>query len=139
MSRSARFRQGMVGARMICHPLNVNADEATGVAKQLSPLDKLGSALVKQLMKVVDEGVGPITGSRDYAEARLAQFGDPEKAIKRIVAETTASSAMAGFATGLGGFIALPVTLPAKHHWLGDLERPDGRRDRAPSWLGLAG
>ena len=53
-------------------------------------------------MKVVDEGIGPITGSRDYAEARLAHFGDPEKAIKRIVAETTASSAMAGFATGLG-------------------------------------
>lgn len=98
---------------MICHPLNVNADEATAVARQLSPLDKLGSALVKQLMKVVDEGVGPIRGSRDYAEARLAQFGDPEKAIKRIVAETTASSAMAGFATGLGGLITLPVTLPA--------------------------
>jgi hypothetical protein len=58
--------------------------------------------LVKQLMKVVDEGIGPITSSRDYAEVRLAQFGDPEKAIKRIVAETTASSAMAGFATGLG-------------------------------------
>jgi hypothetical protein len=75
------------------------ADEATAVAKQQSPLDKLGSALVKQLMKVVDEGVGPITGSRDYAEARLAQFGDPEKAIKRIAAETTAWSAMAGFAT----------------------------------------
>lgn len=89
------------------------ADEATAVAKQLSPLDKLGSALVKQLMKVVDEGVGPITGSRDYAEARLAQFGDPEKAIKRIAAETTAWSAMAGFATGLGGLITLPVTLPA--------------------------
>jgi hypothetical protein len=93
--------------------LNVNADEATAVAGQLSPLDKLGSALVKQLMKVVDEGVGPIAGSRNYAEARLAQFGDPEKAIKRIVAETTALSAMAGFATGVGGLITLPLTLPA--------------------------
>jgi hypothetical protein len=58
--------------------LNETGDEATA-AGQLSPLDKLGSTLVKQLMKVVDEGVGPITGSRDYAEARLAHFGDPEK------------------------------------------------------------
>jgi hypothetical protein len=92
---------------------NVNADEATAAAGELSPLDKLGSALVKQLMKVIDGGVGPIKSSRDYAEARLAQFGDPEKAVKRVVAETTASSAMAGFVTGLGGFIALPVALPA--------------------------
>jgi hypothetical protein len=105
---------------MTCHPWKVNddelhqtGDEATAVAKQLSPLDKLGSALVKQLMKVVDEGVGPITGSRDYAEARLAHFGDPEKAIKRIIAETTASSGTIGFVTGLGGFVTLPVTLPA--------------------------
>ncbi|HXT92915.1 MAG TPA: EcsC family protein [Trebonia sp.] len=117
---STKFHQVVVGARMISHPWKVNddelnetSDEATAVAGQLSPLDKLGSALVKQLMKVVDEGVGPITGSRDYAEARLAHFGDPEKAIKRIVAETTASSATAGFVTGLGGFITLPVTLPA--------------------------
>ena len=90
----------------------MNADEAAA-AEQLSPLDRLGSALVKQLMKVVDEGVGPFKCSREYAETRLAQFGDPEKAVRRIVAETTASSAMAGFATGLGGLITLPVTLPA--------------------------
>jgi hypothetical protein len=82
------------------------------VVEQLSPLDKLGSALVRQLMTVVDEGIGRITGSRDYAEARLAHLGDPEKAIKRIVAETTASSGLAGSVTGLEGFIALPVTLP---------------------------
>jgi hypothetical protein len=100
---------------MIRHPWNVDDDElsATGGeaaagARQLSPLDKLGSALVRQLMRVVDEGVGPVTGSRDYAEARLAHFGDPEKAIKRIVAETTASSGMAGFVTGLGAFSRCP-------------------------------
>ncbi|MGH3247847.1 MAG: EcsC family protein [Trebonia sp.] len=93
--------------------LNETGDEAATEAGQLSPLDKLGSALMRQLMKVVDEGVGPVTGSRDYAEARLAHCGDPEKAIKRIVAETTASSGMAGFVTGLGGFITLPVALPA--------------------------
>ncbi|GAA0338566.1 hypothetical protein GCM10010151_30250 [Actinoallomurus spadix] len=111
-------------ARVNADELNVDAGEAeesdvdaddttTAVAKQLSPLDKLGSALTRQLMKVVDDGVGPVTGSRDYAEARLAQFGDPEKAIKRIIAETTAQSAVAGFVTGVGGLITLPVTLPA--------------------------
>ncbi len=77
--------------------LNAAGDVATAAAGQLSPLGKLGSALTRQLMKVVDEGVGPVTGSRDYAEARLAHFGDPERAIRRVVAETTASSGMAGF------------------------------------------
>ena len=81
--------------------------------KDPSRLDKLGSALTKQLMVVVDEGVGPLSGSVAYAENRRAQFGDAEKAIKRIVAETTASSGMAGFVTGLGGLFTLPVTLPA--------------------------
>ena len=79
----------------------------------LTRVDKLGAALTGQLMKVVDDGVGPMTGSVEYARSRLAQFGDPERAIKRIVAETTAYSGTTGFVTGLGGFIALPVTLPA--------------------------
>jgi hypothetical protein len=76
-------------------------------------LDKLGTALTRQLTKVIDDGVGPLTGSRDYAEARAELLGDPEKAIRRIVNETTAASATTGFVTGLGGFVALPATLPA--------------------------
>ena len=56
---------------------------------------------------------GPLTGSLDYAEERLEKYGDPEKAIRRIVNETTTASTTTGFVTGLGGFIALPVTLPA--------------------------
>ncbi|NVI89224.1 EcsC family protein [Actinomadura sp. BRA 177] len=64
-------------------------------------------------MKVVDDGVGPLTGSRAYAEARAESFGDPEKAARRIINETTAMVGTAGFVTGLGGLIALPVTLPA--------------------------
>ncbi len=64
--------------------------------------------MAKQLMKVVDDGLGPVTGSRGYAEARLAQFGDPEKAIKRIIAETTASSAMAGLSLAWGALSRCP-------------------------------
>lgn len=76
-------------------------------------LDKLGTALTGRVMNVVDEGVGPLTGSRDYAEARVEILGDPEKAIRRIVNETTAASGATGFVTGLGGFLVLPATLPA--------------------------
>ncbi len=54
-----------------------------------------------------------LTGSRAYAEARAESFGDPEKAARRIINETTAMVGTASFVTGLGGLIALPVTLPA--------------------------
>jgi hypothetical protein len=75
--------------------------------------ERLAGALTTRLLKVVDEGVGPMTGARVYAESRRALLEDPEAAIKRIIRETLAASATTGFTTGLGGFIVLPVALPA--------------------------
>lgn len=75
--------------------------------------DQLANALIQQLLKVIDEGVGPLTGARGYATSRLQTTGDREAAIRRVVRETVATAATAGFVTGLGGFISLPVTLPA--------------------------
>lgn len=78
-----------------------------------SKVDKVGAVLMTQLLKVIDEGVGPMAGSRDYAESRRERFSDSEEAIRRIVNETTAAAGTTGFATGLGGLITLPATLPA--------------------------
>lgn len=82
--------------------------------------------------KVVFDGVGPLTGSIDYAQARLGAnhqaggAGDEsdgvsfqpgsaqaEKAIARIVKESVAAAGTAGFVTGLGGFVTMLVALPA--------------------------
>jgi hypothetical protein len=79
----------------------------------LPTLDRIGIALTGQLMKVVDDGLGPLTGSSAYAESRVGLLGDRERAIRRIVNETTAAAGTAGFVTGLGGFVTLPATLPA--------------------------
>ena len=77
-------------------------------------IDRAASALVDGLLKVVDDGLGPIPGARAYAEDRLRLTeGDVERAIKRIVRESIAASGSAGFATGVGGFVTLPITLPA--------------------------
>jgi hypothetical protein len=59
--------------------------------EKLNALEKVGMALVDQLMKVVDDGVGPLSGSRSYAEARAASYGDPERAIRRIINEVVPS------------------------------------------------
>ncbi|MFJ9724364.1 EcsC family protein [Streptomyces sp. NPDC101209] len=81
--------------------------------EKLNTIEKVGAALVEQLTRVVDHGVGPLAGSRTYAEARAASYSDPERAIRRIINETTVMAGTAGFVTSLGGFITLPVTLPA--------------------------
>jgi hypothetical protein len=71
--------------------------------------------------KVVDDGVGPVPGSRLYAQDRLDRArreGRPEAeatdaAIKVLIRESVAAAGTTGFITGLGGLLALPVTLPA--------------------------
>lgn len=96
-----------------------------------------GSALSRNLKalvtRVVDEGVGPLTGSVAYAHERFrdpqgnavppptseddgfAYAGSPEaeEAIRRIIRESCAAAGTQGFITGLGGLLTLPVSLPA--------------------------
>jgi hypothetical protein len=89
--------------------------------------------LVKLVGRVIESGVGPLTGSRAWAEARLSRIqgsryvdnaeatrrvaeddrADVDKVIKKLIVESVEAAAAAGFVTGLGGFIAMPVTIPA--------------------------
>jgi hypothetical protein len=87
--------------------------DASGDDGSVGQVARLGHALVKQLMEVINEGIGPLDGAKDYAESRRRLVGDDEAAIRRIVRETLVGAGMTGFVTGLGGFIALPVGLPA--------------------------
>lgn len=94
-------------------------------------LQRAAVALTNTINKVVREGVGPITGSADWAESRLRSVqgdrydgskvgdrkgtptDDVDKTIKRLITESVIAAGSAGFITGLGGFIALPVAIPA--------------------------
>lgn len=75
---------------------------------------KASAALTSALLKSIDDGVGPMAGAREYAEARqrLAD-GNAEAAIRRVIRETIATSGGTGFVTGVGGFVTMPVSLPA--------------------------
>ena len=95
--------------------------------------EKASGQLLKLVGKVIDTGVGPLTGSITWAEDRLARVQGPrdeanadptrkvrpyerddiEKAIKRLIVESVEAASVNGFVTGLGGFIAMPVTVPA--------------------------
>lgn len=95
--------------------------------------EKASGQLLTLVGKVIDTGVGPLTGSVTWAEDRLARVqgaryepnSDPvrkvrpyeeddiDKAIKRLILESVEAASFNGFVTGLGGFIAMPVTIPA--------------------------
>ncbi len=95
--------------------------------------EKVSDQLQKMVGKVIDSGVGPLAGSIKWAEDRLArvqgsryepnnestrtvgedEHEDIEKAIRRLVLESVEAAGVNGFVTGLGGFIAMPVTIPA--------------------------
>ncbi|WP_113718378.1 EcsC family protein [Arthrobacter dokdonensis] len=95
--------------------------------------ERASGQLLKLVGKVIDTGVGPLSGSIAWAEDRLCRvqgpryqpnFGptrmfdsderaDVEKAIKRLIVESVEAAGVNGFVTGLGGFIAMPVTIPA--------------------------
>lgn len=89
------------------------------------PLGHARRAAAEQLTalvaKVVEDGVGPLLDSRAYAQSRLeraqrAGRSDDEAAeaaIKVLIRESVAAAGTTGFITGLGGLLALPVTLPA--------------------------
>ncbi len=65
---------------------------------------------------VVDAGVngiGPLAPAVTVAEAARARRREPEDAVDDLVRTHTRLAAAGGFVTGLGGFVTLPVALPA--------------------------
>lgn len=77
-----------------------------------------GGALQSLVESFRDIGLDGRFGYASAADvARRAQKaagkGRPEKAIKRLIRQHRRGVGVAGFATGLGGFITLPVLLPA--------------------------
>ena len=58
------------------------------------------------------DGLGPFESALHIAEQHRIQHPDVDVAIDRLIATHTRLVAATGFATGLGGVFALPVTIP---------------------------
>lgn len=96
----------------------MSAEPPTEVQPPESAVGKATAKAAGQLQRLtlsaVDKGVGPMSGSRSYAADRLVHAQeDVEKAVTRVVRESVVAAGTAGFVTGLGGLITLPVSLPA--------------------------
>ncbi|NLJ54005.1 MAG: EcsC family protein [Intrasporangiaceae bacterium] len=70
-------------------------------------------SLVQGLLDSGIDGKGPFDSAEKVAREALASEGSVDRAIDKIVSQHTRLAAVEGFVTGLGGFITLPIALPA--------------------------
>lgn len=77
-------------------------------------MDSAAIALVEKLISLGITGAGPFDSAAEVADAALAESkGDVEKAIDKVYEDHRKLVVGEGFITGIGGFITLPVALPA--------------------------
>jgi hypothetical protein len=86
---------------------------AAGAPDEGSRLERTATALVSRLIDAGIDGIGPLDPAAQSADAARARASSTEEAIEQLVSTHLRLGAAQGFVTGLGGFITLPVALPA--------------------------
>jgi hypothetical protein len=71
------------------------------------------SGLVESLLDTGIDGKGPFDSAQKVADVKRAEKPTAEEAVDAVVGSHLKLAAAGGFVTGLGGFITLPVALPA--------------------------
>lgn len=69
--------------------------------------------ITERLLAFGIDGRRPFESAQTVADSALSDHGDSERAIDAIVRAHTRYAAAGGFLTGIGGFVTLPVALPA--------------------------
>lgn len=59
------------------------------------------------------DGLPGFDGAEELAEKFAARYDSPDPAIKALILSQTALAGSAGLLTGIGGFVSLPVAIPA--------------------------
>lgn len=65
------------------------------------------------LLDVGIDGLGPLDSAVEVAEKARVEARNDRAAIRKVARSHLVGGAIGGFATGLGGFVTLPVALPA--------------------------
>ena len=69
--------------------------------------------LIDALLDVGIDGLGPLKSSTELAEQVRRDARTPEGAVKKIVRSHVTKGGIGGFVTGFGGFMFMPIALPA--------------------------
>ncbi len=83
-----------------------SVDDAGGLART-------AATMVEKLLDVGIDGSGPFDSAQKVADSARSDHADADAAIDAVVRQHTRMAAAGGFVTGLGGFVTLPVALPA--------------------------
>jgi EcsC protein family len=86
---------------------------ALEAAAEQQPDEGIVGDLVEVLLRVGLDGVGPLPSAIELAERARAKSPTTEAAIKRVRRRATTGGGVGGFVTGVGGFMTMPVALPA--------------------------
>lgn len=77
-------------------------------------LSGAATKLIERLLDIGIDGKGPFDPAHEVAAKALeSSHGDVEQAIRVIRRDHRQLAAVGGFATGLGGFFTMPISLPA--------------------------
>jgi hypothetical protein len=71
------------------------------------------TGLIESLLDTGIDGKGPFDSARRVADVKRADKAGAEDAVNAVVSSHLKMAAAGGFVTGVGGFITLPVALPA--------------------------
>ncbi len=69
--------------------------------------------VVTMLLDIGLDGRGPLSSAAEMAERARREQGSNEDAIRALARGATLRGGIGGFVTGLGGFVTMPIALPA--------------------------
>jgi EcsC protein family len=69
--------------------------------------------LLQVLLDAGIDGVGPLRSAREVAEAARLSTRSPRAAVAKVARSHVTTGGVGGFVTGVGGFVTMPVALPA--------------------------
>lgn len=87
-------------------------DPSTGEMTSESRLNGPANDLIAKLLDIGIDGKATFDSAAKVADKAMAK-GDVEKAVDEIVSDHKKMAAAGGFVTGLGGFLTMPVAIPA--------------------------
>jgi EcsC protein family len=69
--------------------------------------------VVEALLDAGIDGVGPLKSARELADLARRDTRTTEGAVKKVIRSHVVKGGVGGFVTGVGGFVTMPVALPA--------------------------
>ena len=88
-------------------------EQASGGREDHGALGNTAVRFIENLLDAGIDGKGPFDSAQQVADAARTSRPGGEQAVDAIVQQHLKLAAAGGFVTGLGGFVTLPVALPA--------------------------